>query len=71
MALWYPEKRVTNVGHERGTKSPPAAVRLLGTYPLAREIFGPEINSGHISRAKARESSYLNPTFGTILGTLA
>lgn len=71
MAPWYPEKRVTNVGHERGTKSPPAAVCLLGTYPLAREIFGSEINSGHVSRVRARESSYLDPTFGTIPGTLA
>jgi len=57
VAPLYSEKRITNVGHERGTKSP-AAVCLLGMYPPAREIFGPEINSGHISRAKARESSY-------------
>lgn len=65
-----PKKRVTNVGHEHGTKSPPAAVCLLETYPPAREIFGPEINSGHISRANARESSYLGPTVGMIPGTL-
>ena len=52
----YPEKRVTNVGHERGTESPPAAVCPLGRiHPPACEIFDPEINSGHISRAKARE----------------
>lgn len=56
---WNPEKRVLNVGHEPGTKSLSAAVRLLGTYPFTREILGLEINSSYISRAKVRESSYL------------
>jgi len=69
VAPWYPEKRVTNVGHERGTKSPPAAVCLLGTYPFACEIFGSEINSGYISWAKMEES-YLDPTLGMIPGIL-
>lgn len=60
-AMRVGEKRVTDVSHEPAAESLPAANRLLGTCPLAREIFVPKIN-GIAFFWLNRDSYTLRPT---------